>query len=145
MAKSRAGQHCWECFCCFFNDTATTEIYTLSLHDALPIYNAAAAIVVPDPMNGSHTTSPASLNASRKNSTSGRGKGAECDPCPDSVRTSMTLEGRAMPAWRPSESSDRLLRLRCHALWFLPPSAAAPRGPVPSKPLPEVDFGLFGL
>src|SRR6266511_6026607 len=31
----------------FFNDTATTEIYTLSLHDALPIYEvlhgAAAA------------------------------------------------------------------------------------------------------
>src|SRR2546421_2600798 len=26
----------------FFNDTATTEIYTLSLHDALPIYHAAA-------------------------------------------------------------------------------------------------------
>src|SRR3989442_10020856 len=27
----------------FFNDTATTEIYTLSLHDALPIYDVAAA------------------------------------------------------------------------------------------------------
>src|SRR2546429_5572646 len=26
-------------FCFFFNDTATTEIYTLSLHDALPILN----------------------------------------------------------------------------------------------------------
>src|SRR6266705_6483438 len=26
----------------FFNDTATTEIYTLSLHDALPIYGGAA-------------------------------------------------------------------------------------------------------
>src|SRR3712207_9356657 len=26
---------CYHCF--FFNDTATTEIYTLSLHDALPI------------------------------------------------------------------------------------------------------------
>src|SRR5947207_15584637 len=26
------------CSCFFFNDTATTEIYTLSLHDALPIY-----------------------------------------------------------------------------------------------------------
>src|SRR2546428_1888759 len=26
----------------FFNDTATTEIYTLSLHDALPIYLARA-------------------------------------------------------------------------------------------------------
>jgi len=23
----------------FFNDTATTEIYTLSLHDALPIFS----------------------------------------------------------------------------------------------------------
>src|SRR5436309_11659814 len=26
----------------FFNDTATTEIYTLSLHDALPIYHAVS-------------------------------------------------------------------------------------------------------
>src|SRR2546430_12649567 len=26
----------------FFNDTATTEIYTLSLHDALPIFDAVA-------------------------------------------------------------------------------------------------------
>src|SRR3712207_6947499 len=32
----------WSCgvvFFFFFNDTATTEIYTLSLHDALPIYD----------------------------------------------------------------------------------------------------------
>src|SRR6516164_11512502 len=28
-------------FCFFFNDTATTEIYTLSLHDALPILTCA--------------------------------------------------------------------------------------------------------
>src|SRR6476620_12763186 len=28
----------------FFNDTATTEIYTLSLHDALPIFAAALAL-----------------------------------------------------------------------------------------------------
>src|SRR2546429_9323403 len=26
----------------FFNDTATTEIYTLSLHDALPIWSPSA-------------------------------------------------------------------------------------------------------
>src|SRR2546430_17717290 len=29
----------------FFNDTATTEIYTLSLHDALPISNDAARLL----------------------------------------------------------------------------------------------------
>src|SRR5260221_14753716 len=28
----------------FFNDTATTEIYTLSLHDALPIYHVRAVL-----------------------------------------------------------------------------------------------------
>src|SRR3712207_8475473 len=29
----------------FFNDTATTEIYTLSLHDALPIYVVQEAFI----------------------------------------------------------------------------------------------------
>src|SRR5262245_65745316 len=28
----------------FFNDTATTEIYTLSLHDALPIYRREGVV-----------------------------------------------------------------------------------------------------
>src|SRR2546422_2948358 len=32
-----------QCFFFFFNDTATTEIYTLSLHDALPILVVFAA------------------------------------------------------------------------------------------------------
>src|SRR2546429_1268107 len=32
----------------FFNDTATTEIYTLSLHDALPISLTSKAIESPD-------------------------------------------------------------------------------------------------
>src|SRR3712207_8790885 len=35
----------------FFNDTATTEIYTLSLHDALPISAIIASNPVPDPMS----------------------------------------------------------------------------------------------
>src|SRR2546430_6300835 len=40
---TRCSLYCWihstwrRCFF-FFNDTATTEIYTLSLHDALPIF-----------------------------------------------------------------------------------------------------------
>src|SRR3712207_7321810 len=34
---------------CFFNDTATTEIYTLSLHDALPISVPAATRSAAEP------------------------------------------------------------------------------------------------
>src|ERR1051326_4168284 len=34
----RSPRHPLLCILFFFNDTATTEIYTLSLHDALPIY-----------------------------------------------------------------------------------------------------------
>src|SRR5256885_8616169 len=30
----------------FFNDTASTEIYTLSLHDALPIWCAVATVIL---------------------------------------------------------------------------------------------------
>src|SRR5260370_26891661 len=33
----------------FFNDTATTEIYTLSLHDALPICNVLGHIAIGEP------------------------------------------------------------------------------------------------
>src|SRR3712207_8990736 len=42
----------------FFNDTATTEIYTLSLHDALPILHAvegADAAVGPGELGGDQT------------------------------------------------------------------------------------------
>src|SRR2546422_10539625 len=42
----------------FFNDTATTEIYTLSLHDALPISRA---------MRSSWTTSPKPSQAKSRN------------------------------------------------------------------------------
>src|SRR3712207_8254564 len=35
------------CLFFFFNDTATTEIYTLSLHDALPIFGGQATGVQP--------------------------------------------------------------------------------------------------
>src|SRR5262245_64595056 len=45
-------------FCFFFNDTATTEIYTLSLHDALPISDLGVAdeieLLAPDETPQSH-------------------------------------------------------------------------------------------
>src|SRR2546430_8978296 len=44
----------------FFNDTATTEIYTLSLHDALPIFAAlGAAEVLGDVRHARDATGPA--------------------------------------------------------------------------------------
>src|SRR5256885_12842457 len=44
----------------FFNDTATTEIYTLSLHDALPISPVSAT----DPPSGKISYSSASKSVS---------------------------------------------------------------------------------
>ena len=45
------------CVLFFFNDTATTEIYTLSLHDALPISFDV------NPQAISHKYSPSQSNA----------------------------------------------------------------------------------
>src|SRR5438874_6451813 len=52
----------------FFNDTATTKIYTLSLHDALPISRAMrrrSASVVTAPIKGSSSRSMSELADSR--------------------------------------------------------------------------------
>src|SRR5689334_24916225 len=54
----------------FFNDTATTEIYTLSLHDALPISSkngpGTSASPAPPPRSSSRVcSSPASAEVSR--------------------------------------------------------------------------------
>src|ERR1035441_7786240 len=45
-AETVCGAVCFTCVSFFFNDTATTEIYTLSLHDALPISCGSGANVV---------------------------------------------------------------------------------------------------
>src|SRR5438128_3640159 len=42
----------------FFNDTATTEIYTLSLHDALPIFHVRREHVDIDPFRGGAQKTP---------------------------------------------------------------------------------------
>src|SRR3712207_8992569 len=41
----------------FFNDTATTEIYTLSLHDALPIFENCAPLNVEPSVQTSYIAS----------------------------------------------------------------------------------------
>src|SRR5258707_2529646 len=57
----------------FFNDTATTEIYTLSLHDALPISTAIFLVATipstrprPPPASPSPAPPPASRTASTR-------------------------------------------------------------------------------
>src|SRR5258707_10489942 len=45
----------------FFNDTATTEIYTLSLHDALPILRTASRLARRKTASRSGATSPAAV------------------------------------------------------------------------------------
>src|SRR2546427_8625410 len=42
----------------FFNDTATTEIYTLSLHDALPISSVRVRLLQPSLLGTARTPSP---------------------------------------------------------------------------------------
>ena len=51
--KEWVGGGGWGVWCFFFNDTATTEIYTLSLHDALPISAAPLPFILPGSRCGS--------------------------------------------------------------------------------------------
>src|SRR2546430_9231588 len=53
----------------FFNDTATTEIYTLSLHDALPISRAADAS---PPARGDSSPHPQARGAKDRAAAVGR-------------------------------------------------------------------------
>src|SRR3712207_8543815 len=65
----------------FFNDTATTEIYTLSLHDALPIYTEqytlrALTYIAPDAARDAlrwrHATLPKACARARELRLAGR-------------------------------------------------------------------------
>src|SRR5256885_10969494 len=59
----------------FFNDTATTEIYTLSLHDALPICPLCM-------------TSPAPMPWSTRMCCPSTSRGPSCAPCRSEEHTS---------------------------------------------------------
>src|SRR3712207_7443124 len=57
--------HLYICF--FFNDTATTEIYTLSLHDALPISYSSGASTAPSPSGVSRPAGRSAAHGSWEN------------------------------------------------------------------------------
>src|SRR3712207_6958517 len=69
----------------FFNDTATTEIYTLSLHDALPISVRSSSPPRPD-----HVTRPSTRPA-----PPGKSPAASCtSPSPRSEEHTSELQSR---------------------------------------------------
>ena len=84
--------------CCvaffFFNDTATTEIYTLSLHDALPISftNSGATVDVDGvPMPVTSGTAPGYVPDS------------ECIECHAPIHATLKDHGMWLSAYKPSE------------------------------------------
>src|SRR2546430_9211400 len=61
----------------FFNDTATTEIYTLSLHDALPIlrpyfFRRYASVLLSQSSRGGQNTSTSRIGSTRRDRKSTR-------------------------------------------------------------------------
>src|SRR5260370_2503177 len=82
----------------FFNDTATTEIYTLSLHDALPISVAQ----LPEPA-GAEPAAADGVGA------------AQAQPCAGR-RYPAVLGGRgSAPGRRPARGPCRVARIHCPA------------------------------
>src|SRR6266481_9161305 len=91
----------------FFNDTATTEIYTLSLHDALPILSARCLVLEPKALNDprcpalrGHRTDRHHRGATRSRGQGVEGVGHRASLCRfgRSRRDLWTGLGRAAPA-----------------------------------------------
>src|SRR3712207_9407527 len=80
----------------FFNDTATTEIYTLSLHDALPIWAHAAA--------GTEVSPPGAEPLGRREH--GLGRRRRSDPLPGH-RETLTPAGGRVPIRPLSRARER--------------------------------------
>src|SRR5437870_10070100 len=59
----------------FFNDTATTDIYTLSLHDALPISQHRASRTGPDWRRGGARRRPRNLFRSEEHTSELQSRG----------------------------------------------------------------------
>src|SRR3712207_9389239 len=66
----------------FFNDTATTEIYTLSLHDALPIFPSGHPVVFDGSRHARRrcTGAPPDRERPRQRSTRPTGRSEEHTP-----------------------------------------------------------------
>src|SRR3712207_9274953 len=80
----------------FFNDTATTEIYTLSLHDALPIYPQSARADRRAPPRGARRARARAGDRNARRAKRGAG------------RHGRGHAGRAARRWRSEEHTSEL-------------------------------------
>src|SRR2546429_8942792 len=93
----------------FFNDTATTEIYTLSLHDALPISSAARRerLFLEDRLK--------TVKADLDNATARFSQFSSANSAID-----VPAQGRAMveaAAWLQGRSEERRVGKECRSRW----------------------------
>src|SRR3989442_7118903 len=105
----------------FFNDTATTEIYVLSLHDALPIFNGN---ITTDANTGDSVTvtGPALLGTNVTVNTSATADASEADrstapgvlPAASSLSLAIKSTPGAVSAARAVASSTPLPALPLH-------------------------------
>ena len=119
------------CFVFFFNDTATTEIYTLSLHDALPIYACALLMDGGGGGGGGGTggaeplpppPQAASDNASVRVVKISRNAFIVIDRIwiPDKQSAHRSEDFSAVPAWLPGfslRSEERRVGKECRSRW----------------------------
>src|SRR3989442_15622170 len=98
----------------FFNDTATTEIYTLSLHDALPIF--LAAIAIPKFANTKEKAYIASMKSDLRNLVT-----AEEAYFADSIKyagtTACTATAGSATYCETTRSEERRVGKECRSRW----------------------------
>src|SRR6266487_5797867 len=110
----------FHCFFFFFNDTATTEIYTLSLHDALPI---ASTLLAMPPRPTVYPSGGAFATASAPSTPPAPARFSTTNDCPDSslifwqrMRESVSV---APPAGKPlTYFTARVGQASCAATTF---------------------------
>ena len=86
----------------FFHDTATTEIYTLSLHDALPIYNLMnddEFRKVVDEVEAHIRREAGSVGGLSVNNSQKRDSSCFHEEQGDAIACSMNAESTAIPAY----------------------------------------------
>src|SRR5256885_10302867 len=103
----------------FFNDTATTEIYTLSLHDALPIYGSPRGAGAPRRVSATGATRPLTrtLVASRRTNV-----------CVASVRPWVRARGTPTRSEEHTSELQSPCNLVCRLLLEKKTNTSCPRG-----------------